>query len=317
MVNLERNLMQWDIAIEGYWLEKRRNVSTATYNDYDRTFRRFAEYHGANLPQVEQISAMHIRAYLNHLREECKLSEKSLLNAWVAFSSFWTWAERELQIPHIIRGRVARPRYRRPAIEPYTRLEINAMLNVVDKNAAWISKRGRHVEESRSTKYRDRAILLTLLDTGIRASELCNLLIGDYDPKSGRIHIRQGKGNKSRYVWAGDATRKAIWRYLAERPDACSEHPLFATRTNKSLDRNNLRKMIDACARRAGVANATVHRFRHTFAIFFLRNGGSVLELQRLLGHERMDTLKIYVTLAESDLSAAQRRSSPVDNWNL
>jgi integrase/recombinase XerD len=188
---------------------------------------------------------------------------------------------------------------------------------MIAKNAAWTSKHGKYVEESRSTGLRDRAILLTLLDTGVRASELCDLRIFDYDLKTGRLHVRKGKGDKSRYVWAGEATRKAIWRFLASRPDAKPEHPLFPTRTDQPLDRSNLLKMISACAKRAGVIAANVHKFRHTFAITFLRNGGTVLELQRLLGHERVDTLKIYVTLAESDLSAAQRRASPADNWKL
>jgi integrase/recombinase XerD len=309
--------MHWDTAIEGYWLEKRKNVSAATYDDYSRTFRRFADYHGADLPPVEHIGALHVRAYLTHLRDDNHLSDKSLLNAWVALSSFWTWAEQELNLPHIIRSRVARPRYRRPAIEPYSRADINAMLNVVGRNAGWTSKHGHNVEERRSTAHRDRAILLVLLDTGIRASELCALLVSDYETKAGRLHIRHGKGDKSRYVYAGDATRKALWRHLADRPDARPDAPLFPTRTDQPLNRTNLLKMINACAKRAGVAAGNVHKFRHTFAITFLRNGGTVLELQRLLGHERMDTLKIYVTLAESDLSAAQRRASPADNWKL
>lgn len=57
--------------------------------------------------------------------------------------------------------------------------------------------------------------------------------------------------------------------------------------------------------------------FRHTFAITFLRNGGNVLELQRLLGHEKMDTLRIYVELAQLDLANAQAAASPADHWGL
>ncbi len=60
-----------------------------------------------------------------------------------------------------------------------------------------------------------------------------------------------------------------------------------------------------------------MHRFRHTFAVNFLRNGGNVLELQEMLGHERMDTVRIYAKLAEVDLQAAQQRSSVADNWRL
>ena len=308
--------MNWDTAIEGFWLEKRKNVSPATVADYSGTFRRFAAYHGEDLPAVEHIGAIHIRAYLAHLKES-GLSDKSVLNAWVALSSFWTWAESELGLTHIIRNRVARPKYKRPAIEPYSRADINAMLNVVERSAPWISKNGVRVEEQRDTARRDRAILLTLFDTGVRATELCNLLIDDYEQKGGRLHVRHGKGNKSRYLWLGEASRKALWRYLADRPAAQPEDPLFATRSNQPLDRNNLRHMVERCARRAGVKGATVHRFRHSFAINFLRNGGTVLELQRLLGHERMETLRIYVTLAESDLREAQQKASPADNWGL
>ena len=54
-----------------------------------------------------------------------------------------------------------------------------------------------------------------------------------------------------------------------------------------------------------------------TFAINYLRNGGNVLELARLMGHSRTETLQIYVDLAQTDLQDAQRRASPADNWRL
>ena len=105
--------------------------------------------------------------------------------------------------------------------------------------------------------------------------------------------------------------------YLTTRPAAKQEDYLFPSKTNRRLDRNNLRETIQRIAERAGVSGVTIHRFRHTFAINFLRNGGSVLELQEMLGHEKMETVRIYAKLAEVDLAAAQRRSSVADNWRL
>lgn len=308
--------MLWENAIDGYWLEKRRNVSVATYTGYNYVLRSFREFLGAAPVNFEEITADQVRSYLAHLRDS-GLSPKSCSNAWVTLSSVWTWAEHELQVPHIIRGRIARPRYRRPAIEPYSKTEVRAMLDAAATNAPWTSKNGKRVEEARDTGWRDRAILLVLVDCGLRASELCALTLADYDQRTGKTHIRHGKGNKSRYVWLGESARKAVWRYLAERPDAKPDHPLFATRSNGHMDRDGLRHMIVRCAKRAGVGVANVHRFRHTFAIWYLRNGGTVLELQRLLGHERMETLRIYAELAESDLESGQRRASPADNWRL
>jgi integrase/recombinase XerD len=307
--------MLWEDALIGYWLERRRNLSQATIDDYEYTQRRFRTYLGAAPIHIDAITADHVRGWLASLRDH-GLAPKSCANAWVALSALWTWAELELKIPHIIRGKVQRPRYKRPPIAAYTRTEVGAMLHAAEKNSPWTSANGKTVESKRSTANRDRAILLVLLDSGMRASELCGLRVDDYDQKQGRLHIRKGKGSKGRFVYLGEAARKALWRYLASR-QAPSDAPLFVTWRGNHMDRNALRDMIVHCAERAGVADANVHRWRHTFAINYLRNGGNVLELQRLMGHERTDTLRIYVDLAQADLQDAQRRASPADNWKL
>jgi integrase/recombinase XerD len=194
---------------------------------------------------------------------------------------------------------------------------VKGLLYACDFAAKWTSSKRLPAQSARPTGNRDRAILITLLDTGLRASELCKLTVKDYDPKTGRIGVKQGKGKKDRTVYLGTAARRVVWRYLADRPNAKPGEPLFATRELTHLDRDNLRHLIERTAERAGVEHANVHRFRHTFAINFLRNGGNLLELQRLLGHERLDTLHIYVQLAQSDLRAAQTMASPADNWKL
>src|SRR5690606_25728239 len=112
---------------------------------------------------------------------------------------------------------------------------------------------------------------------------------------SGKLTIRHGKGNKRRYVFLGQSARQIVWRYLATRKRQRPNDPLFATRIGTPIDRYALLNMVSRTAARAGVSGANVHKFRHTFAITFLRNGGNVLQLQKLLGHERMETLRIYV----------------------
>jgi integrase/recombinase XerD len=141
--------------------------------------------------------------------------------------------------------------------------------------------------------------------------------MADYDSDTGRLRICHGKGDKERYVYLGKTAKRAIWRYLIDRQKTDASAPLFSTTTDRFLDRNNLRHMLNGIARSASVENVHPHRFRHTFAINFLRNGGNIFALQRLLGHERLDTVKIYVHLAQSDLEQAQRIASPADNWRL
>lgn len=156
-----------------------------------------------------------------------------------------------------------------------------------------------------------------LLDTGLRASELCDLQIRDYEPDSGQLYVRHGKNNKRRVVYLGQRARLQLWRYLADRNNTRPPDPLFASRTNTRLDRNNLRHMLSTIAAQAKINDVHPHRFRHTFAITFLRNGGNTFALQKLLGHEELTTVLKYVRLAETDIKAAQAAASVVDNWRL
>lgn len=82
----------------------------------------------------------------------------------------------------------------------------------------------------RTTARRDQAIILTLLDTGLRASELCSLTVGEVDLRTGRVDVKHGRaggaeGGKGRGVYLGKATRRSVWRYLAEREDGRDPKP--------------------------------------------------------------------------------------------
>ncbi len=308
--------MQLDYAIEGYWLAKRRDFSTNTVNDYSLTFRRLTEFVGKTR-DLKDVSSDDINRFLNHLRDDLELSPKSILNAWIALSSFWTWVERDLGLSHIIRGKVNRPRPRRRLSASYTEAEIRDLLAACEKCAGWDRVHGQRLEVKRPSMLRDRALILVLLDTGIRASELTALKMRDYEPKRGQLIIHHGKGDKKRVVFLGSAAKQGVWRYLATRPGAKQDDPLFATREGAHMQRTGLRLLIFRIGQRAGVPDAGVHRFRHTFAVNFLRNGGNLLALQDLLGHERMDTVRIYAKQAEVDLERQQKGASPADRWKL
>lgn len=307
--------MRFSDALEGFWLAKRRGYSEHTVADYANTFRRFRLFVGD--ADVAGLSADDVRRFLESMQNRYELGDKTLCNYWTALSAFWTWAEVELGIAHVIRNRVERPAFQRKRIEAYRVDEVQAMIVACAKADAWRTSTGKTARGKRPTADRDRAIIITLVDTGLRASELCDLRVDDYDRERGALLVREGKGGKERTVYAGDSAKRAIWRYLLSRKDAQGKEPLFATESGRHLDRNNLRQTLQRIGKRAGVRNVTVHRFRHTYAITFLRNGGNPLVLQELLGHEKLETVRNYVALAQVDLQSAQRASSPADGWDL
>lgn len=311
--------MQFTKALTGYWLENERNFSPNTVTDYSLTFRRFAAY--INDKPVAQITTADVRHFLNtHVPQAYpQVGDKTRCNMWVALSSFWSWAATEFQIPHIIRGHIDQPKYTRKQIRAYTETDVKAMLAACDHAAGWTTKYGQSAKTAkRPTALRDKAIIAVLTDCGLRASELANLDMRDYHERDGRLMVRHGKGDKERVVFLGQNAKRHLWRYLASRGDLHPTDALFATRTGKKLGRAELLHMIKRTARRAGLPNdVTVHMFRHTSAINFIRNGASPLEVQAVLGHEKLDTVRIYVRLAEVDLQNTQRRASPADHWRL
>jgi len=119
-------------------------------------------------------------------------------------------------------------------------------------------------------------------------------------------------------VYLGKVARRALWRYLAEREDGEGPNaPLFAVTGDRKFKPDSLRLLIKRIAERAGVKNAYPHKFRHTFAITYLRSGGDIFTLQEMLGHGSLDMVRHYARVAQVDVEQAHRKASPADNWRL
>ena len=322
-------------TLDGYLLDAHaRGLSPHTLDDYTRTFRRFQDHIGD--PLLSSITAKDIRRFMAHLkatpvtpdgiapRPTRTLSNKSLLNVHCALSALWTWSIAEgLAKTHIVRA-VSRPKPEQPVIEPYSKKDVSAMLASCARTTSYSRPGKRECSNARPTALRDRALVLLLLDTGMRVSEITGdkmvdrlpLLLQDVDRRNLRVKVT-GKGAKERIIPISPSTSKAIWRYLVTRPDAEPSDPLFLGRAGYELSNTALLRVVKRLGQRAGISNVYIHRFRHTFAINFLRNGGNALELKRLLGHSSLDMVERYVRLAQVDIERAHRRASPVTNWRL
>jgi site-specific recombinase XerD len=175
------------------------------------------------------------------------------------------------------------------------------------------------VAENSQNPVRNKAIILILLDTGIRASELCQIKIRDIDFENRRILIF-GKGNKERSVPFSKISQKVIETYLELRKINIAKDRntyLFITKDGKPLNRFGLLNMIERYSASANIYPGHPHRFRHTFSIQFLRNGGNIYTLQRILGHSTLDMVKKYLSLSQSDIDSDHELASPLKAWGL
>jgi len=325
-------------SIDGYLLDARaRGLSPRTIADYTNAFNHFRRWLDGRDPDLATIDADEIRRFLDWLantraphggvadRRPIQLSQKSILNIHTALSALWTWATAEgyatTHVPRAVHIRRPDP----PAIEPYTRDDVLALLDACEYTDPYERPGKAACRNRRVTAERDRALILLLLDTGARSGEICysprldkpGLLVQDLDQRNLSLRVL-GKGSKERILPLSHRTMKSIWRYLLTRDDVQPEdHTFLSHRGHKRpLTTDACYHLIKRLGERCAI-DAYPHRFRHTFAITFLRNGGKTLELQRLLGHASLAMVKRYTRIAQVDLDEAHKRASPVANWNL
>ena len=299
-------------AVEGYLLDATaRKLSKYTLNDYLNTFRKFDVFLRDD-PLISRISPGDVKVFL----AEQEVSKKTLLNYHVGLSALWTWAVAEDIVDvHILRN-LRRPKPEKKAIKPYTEEEVRAMLSSLTRSKLYFRPGKRESDHKVKNAERNRAIILLLLDTGMRSLEVCGLLINHLDLKTRRARV-YGKGSKERILPFSPRTGQAIWRFLAKRDEDHLGAYLFTKLSGMPMDQNSMYKVIKVIAERAGVRGATVHRFRHTFAINYLRNGGDPWSLRMMLGHATMQMVENYLALSEADLVNKHKIASPVANWRL
>ena len=167
---------------------------------------------------------------------------------------------------------------------------------------------------------RNRAVLWTLLDTGMRASELCGIRFTDLDRKHGTVYI-MGKGAKERKVLLGQRGYHYLCAYLdywRGEPENQQER-LVLTDDGNPLTLSAITQLFGRLKLKAGIRDKRVsaHTCRHWYAIKFLLKGGKLFALQRHLGHETLEMVRIYAYFTDQDAEDEKRKFSPADDVEL
>lgn len=162
---------------------------------------------------------------------------------------------------------------------------------------------------------RDYAIMMILLDTGIRLAELTQLKIADILEEENLIVIRRGKGRKSRSVPIQQTCLNALRHYLSVRQHEYLDD-LWLTRKHERFLRHGIMDMLKTYMIQAGVTGiyGSTHIFRHTMAKMFLLNGGDMFTLQTILGHSTLEMTRYYVELFSQDIHKQHALSSPIEH---
>jgi integrase/recombinase XerC/integrase/recombinase XerD len=219
-----------------------------------------------------------------------------------ALRAFATWLYEDGYTDTNVLKTLKPPKIQQKVKVPLTDDEVRKFLTVPNKDEAFGA--------------RNYAALFTLLDCGLRASELCDLEVEDAHLDQGYLKVL-GKGNKDRLVPIGHACAEALanWRDRFRSQFDLHEEPyLFLDANGGRWSLNALELLVRRTAQAAGLQAVHCHLLRHTFATNYLvKEVGDPLRLQQILGHTSLEMVRRYVAMASIQQSLIDRRASPMD----
>jgi integrase/recombinase XerD len=264
------------------------NVSPATVEWYKNSLK----WLPSESPSQEQLKDVVMRMREKGLKATgCNCAARAI-NAYLHWSSAGSEKKCGPGCPHLRVPKVKEPELVLPT---FTAAQIKCLLKWKPK-----AKCSRRLH----------LLILILLDTGCRISEALTLRVCDVDMDNMLVTL-DGKGRKQRIVPFSFELRKVLFRYIAEfnrKPDSL----LLASKNETQLGRRVMLRDVKRVCKRLGFTPParTLHSFRHSFAVNYLRRGGSVFHLQKVLGHSTLEMTRRYANLVTADLQAVHERVS-------
>ena len=157
---------------------------------------------------------------------------------------------------------------------------------------------------------RVHAMALLVLDTGLRLNECLQLEVRDVDLENFLVTVQKGKGDRQRRVPISAMGRKVLYRYISHGGNPARRF-LFETANGTAVTQRNADRDLKYIGRKLRL-DLHWHLLRHTFGTLFIRNGGNVADLQRIMGHRAITTTMLYVHSQASDFVMAHNTLSPL-----
>jgi len=254
-----------------------------------------------------------VRNYILYLRERPrfqghrftpshgKVSAKTVQGHVRALKAFSTWLYTEGYTEDNRLQSIKLPKAPAKLIEPLTPDEIQKIMDSIDIHSY--------------TGTRNHALLITLLDTGIREDEITGVTLNNLNLQDGCIKV-MGKGAKERIVPIGRYTQMILSDYVRKtRPEPVDNalNALFLSQHGIPITANAIKLMFARLSARSGVHRLHAHLCRHTFAINYLLNGGDIFSLKEILGHTTLEMVNHYLHFTRAQITAQHRKFSPMD----
>ena len=237
---------------------------------------------------IPEISTNDVRQYLSDFKEARGSSKVTIDNIRRIFSSFFSWLEEE---DYIAKNPVRR----------IHRVRADSLVKEI------ISDESMEVLRDSCTEMRDLAMIDMLASTGMRVGELVRMNISDIDFQE-RQCVVFGKGNKERTVYFNARTKIHLSNYLQSRTDG---NPALFVSLSKPFNRlsiSGVEKRLQLLGDRINIAKVHPHKFRRTLATTAIDRGMPIEQVQKLLGHVKIDTTLHYAMVGQNNVKNSHRK---------
>lgn len=268
----------------------------ATLAWYHHRLRPFVEAYGDR--EIDGVTIDDVRAYMAAIQDkECSAHTKYSFIRVVRRLFKWLFEEQHIQTNFYRKIRL--PRLPQPVPKGIEMADAAALLKDCRGDLAG---------------FRDRAIMLFLLDTGCRVGGLCSLKPSDLDLEKRRAQVYE-KGDKGRFVLLQPQTCEALGKWLGRRTRNGVDRVFTSLAEARPVGPNTVVQMLRRRAKRAGVGGrVNPHSWRHGFAREWIRNGGDLASLSNMMGHTQMAVTMRYAVFLVDEHREKHDRFSPVSH---
>ena len=238
--------------------------------------------------EIRDINTNDIRCYLAEQQNEKQLSKVTIDNLRRIFSSFFSWLEDE---DYITKSPVRR----------IHKVRTDTLIKEV------LSDENMEILRDSCTEIRDIAMIDLLSSTGIRVGELVKMNRDDIDFQE-RQCVVFGKGNKEREVYFNARTKIHLKRYLETRIDDNSALFVSLSSPYTRLTISGVESRLRVLGKRANLFKVHPHKFRRTLATMAIDKGMPIEQVQKLLGHVKIDTTLHYAIVNQNNVKLAHRK---------
>lgn len=279
------------------------DLSPKTIKDYTEFITPFIEFVGANT-DIETLTEADINGYIAKLLDR-PLSKSSRATYIRHIKIYLRWLEDTMHID-LKAEQIRVPKNPKRIVKIYSDEEIVQIFNAVQNSSEWV-------------KLRNRCIIALMYDSGLRQSEVCTLKRKNVSFRSNRLVV-YGKGNKERTVPLGELTKQVMTAYMEKCPYELKDM-IFVNNDGKPLTCNAVKLMVSKVSHKLDFELSS-HKLRHNFATNYCldqyeRYGHiDIYRLMIILGHEDVETTRIYLHLA-NEIIASRESISHLDKLKL